>query len=48
MMVPQVIDAKGDIRDCQREHLSRKLTSTLITIGISSQPTIGLNNGAIG
>jgi hypothetical protein len=26
-MIPQVIDAMGDKRDCQREHLSHKLTS---------------------
>ena len=28
MIVVQVIDAMGDNRDCQREHLSRKLTTT--------------------
>jgi len=28
-MVPQVLDAKGDIRDCQREHPSRKLAALI-------------------
>jgi len=46
-MVPQVIDAKGDIRDCQREHLSRKLASTLGNVGIGSQPTIRLSDSEI-
>src|SRR5271166_4720963 len=36
--VPQVIDARGDKGDCQREHLSRKLASTLSCADTDSQP----------
>jgi hypothetical protein len=44
-MVPQVLDAKGDIRDCQREHPSRKLAAPSVC---SSPAETSLSNCVIG
>jgi hypothetical protein len=37
-MLPQVLDAKGDIRDCQREHPSRKLAALIRFTELHSSP----------
>jgi dCTP deaminase len=37
-MMPQVLDAKGDIRDCQREHPSRKLAALIRFTELHSSP----------
>ena len=37
-MLPQVLDAKGDIRDCQREHPFRKLAALIRFTELHSSP----------